>query len=94
MRACLTRGSQAEPIPEGTADQGLYKSLSAVRMRLAKERKKVPLKIFSNTALRDISVRRPETMADLLAIEGISWLSCLRYGREFLGEIRVWKRSH
>lgn len=92
--ACLTRGSRAEPVPEGAADQGLYKSLSAVRMRLAKERKKVPLKIFSNTALRDISVRRPETMADLLAIEGISWLSCLRYGREFLGEIRVWKRSH
>ena len=92
--ACLSRGSGAEPVPEGEKDQGLYKSLSAVRMRLAKERKKVPLKIFSNSALGDIAARRPDTMWDLLAIEGISWISCLRYGREFLREIHVWKRSH
>ena len=34
--------------------------------------------------------RRPESLADLLCIEGISAISAIKYGADFIAEIRAY----
>lgn len=77
-----------------TFDQGLYRSLAAVRLRIAEKRRVQPWKIIPNQMLRAISERKPERMSDLMAMEGISPVFCIKYGADFLTEIRTWVQSH
>lgn len=87
---CLANGRFSKPLPDGVESPALYRDLVHLRSRLAKKEGKRPNRLFSDQSLHDMAAARPVTMADLLAIEGISPISCLKYGRAFLAEIRVY----
>lgn len=91
---CLGLTALPPRTPKDIEDHALYRSLIAVRLRVAKEKGKIQYRICSDAALHDMAARRPESMVDLISLEHTSIVSCLRYGREFLAEIRVWNRSH
>lgn len=87
---CLQTGRFPKPLPDGAESPALYNDLVHLRARLAKETGKKPNRLFSDQSLHDMAAARPLSLADLMAIEGISPLSCVRYGRAFLEEIRVY----
>ncbi|MDO5702846.1 MAG: RecQ family ATP-dependent DNA helicase [Lachnospiraceae bacterium] len=91
---CLSRTQGSYPYAPGEPDPDLRKSLVAVRLRLSKAENIVQWKIFSEDALTDMAALRPETMAQLLLMEHVSWRQGIKYGAHFLAEIRTWKRSH
>ena len=91
---CLTEGAAPVRPPEHTFDHGLYRSLIAVRLRIADERHILPCKVFPNEILRCMAVRKPVRMRDLLAFEGIRPFAAIKYGADFLTEIRTWILSH
>ena len=91
---CLREESSSPPPLEYTYDHGLYRSLIAVRLRIADERHILPYKVFPNEILRYMATRKPVRMRDLLALEGIRPFAAIKYGADFLTEIRTWILSH
>ena len=41
-----------------------------------------------------MAAARPVTVPDLLVMEGAGFLSSIKYGAEFVGEIRAFRDSH
>ena len=74
---------------EASSDE-LLKALTSLRLRISKEKKILPFRIFSDGNLRDMAERRPENLMDLLCIEGISAISAIKYGADFIAEIRAY----
>lgn len=72
----------------------LYRELLAKRTALAKRKNLRADKIISQEGLKDLSVRHPHTMKDLLFMERVPLNFCKKYGTEFLGEIRAFDRLH
>ena len=91
---CLRRGCRPETFPENEEDHGLYRSLIEVRLRIARNRQISPYKILPDSVLHDLAKRRPEGMPDLLLMEGTPFIKGIKYGADFLKEIRTWKASH
>ena len=67
----------------------LYSRLLMLRSRIAREKQRSPDKIFTDRILRVLCTELPLTMTDLLMIDGIPFLSALRFGRLFLLEIHT-----
>lgn len=86
---CLSRGTEGMKYPAGTEDPGLYRSLVGIRKRIADERGILPYKVMSDTALRGLAARRPLTLSEMAAVEGISLMQSIKYGADFLREIRA-----
>ena len=84
----VCRGLSRPRVPEAG---DLLQNLTELRLQLAKEKKILPYRIFSNRNLEDMAERQPETMRDLLGIEGISAISAIKYGPDFLAEIRTFR---
>lgn len=74
--------------------QLLLARLRALRLRIAKERGILPCRIFPDAVLAGMADALPDSYAKLLLTEGAGVVRPLRYGREFLDEIRQWKRTH
>ena len=91
---CLGTGPFPDPLVPGVESRELYTDLVALRLRIAKEHGKLPYKIFSDQTLHDMAASRPVTMTDLLIIEGAGIPNCIKYGAEFIMEIRAFRDSH
>lgn len=91
---CLRTGPFPEPLLPGVESRELYADLVALRLRVAKEHGKLPYRIFSDQTLHDMAASRPVTLPDLMVIEGAGLLGCIKYGAEFVREIRAFRDSH
>ena len=91
---CLGRSQHEEPCAPGQKDPGLYRRLLAIRLRIARKHGIPPYKVLSDEALWDLSALRPERMGELLFMERIPISKAIKYGADFLPEIRTWNASH
>lgn len=87
--ALLSTAGQTDP-----ERQLLLARLRALRLRIAKENGLLPHRIFSDAVLAGMADALPDCYAKLFLVEGAGVVRPLRYGREFLEEIRQWKRTH
>lgn len=90
---CLDFPSPAEHPSVPSEDPDLYRHLRSLRLRLARERNRVPAGIFSDAVLHELSVSVPVTWFSLFLISGMNPVHCIKYGAEFLTELRAWKDS-
>ncbi|MDO4614259.1 MAG: ATP-dependent DNA helicase RecQ [Lachnospiraceae bacterium] len=72
----------------------LLKRLRSIRADLAAKHCVPKHKIFPDTVLSAMTEECPETLSALLLLEGASPVSCIKYGADFLKEIRAWNLSH
>jgi ATP-dependent DNA helicase RecQ len=75
-----------------TGDSGLFDVLRNVRLQLARERGVPPYVIFHDTTLRDMVVRRPQTVDDLHEVYGVGSKKAADFGDAFLDAIRTFRR--
>jgi ATP-dependent DNA helicase RecQ len=76
----------------GSVDQPLFEALRALRRRIAQDQGVPPYVIFHDGTLQEMASRRPESPAELLAINGVGEGKLARYGQVFLDEIRAHPR--
>lgn len=79
------RGAPGRP-PAG--DDGLFEQLRVLRKRLADDAGVPPYVVFSDAALRDISARKPTTLAAFRSISGVGDVKLERYGDVFIQAVR------
>ena len=72
----------------------LYLELRALRLRLSRKYDTLPHKIFSDRNLHDFARARPQSLPAMMLLEGVSPVNCLRYGREFAAEIRLFVETN
>ena len=72
----------------GDGDPALFEELRQLRFQIAKEQKVPAYIVFSDAALRDMSVRRPTDLAEFLEINGVGQTKAERYGAVFTECIR------
>lgn len=65
----------------------LWASLKQCRMELAKQNDVPPYVVFHDSTLREMLFRKPKTLGDLLAINGVGDTKLERYGERFLSVI-------
>ncbi len=92
---CLKKG----PFPDEAAlpdreDPHLYAHLKALRAEIAARTHRPAETIMSTSALHDLACRRPESITDLIFMESTPLISSIKYGADFLSEIRAWNHSH
>ena len=83
-RARRSGGSASEANPVGDP---LFEALRNLRRDLAAEAKVPPYVIFHDSTLRDMTARRPSTMAEMARIAGVGGKKLDAYGERFLSEI-------
>lgn len=71
----------------------LYTDLLDVRARLARENDVVENRILPDRVLRNLALRRPLTLSELLFIEHMNPVHAIKYGADFLAEIRAFDAS-
>jgi ATP-dependent DNA helicase RecQ len=91
---CLRFNLIPKALPAGTEDHALYRSLVSVRSRLSAKHHVLPYKILSDAALHDLASLRPESFFDFLLMEHTPFFKGIKYGADFLTEIRAWNASH
>lgn len=72
----------------GDGDPALFEELRQLRFQLAKEQKVPAYIVFSDAALRDMSIRRPTDLAEFLEVNGVGQTKAERYGAVFTECIR------
>ena len=72
---------------ENNADQNLFTALKAKRMQLAKAENVPPYVIFHDKTLREMALRKPQSMEDLFDVSGVGESKQKRYGQAFLDVI-------
>lgn len=91
----LDRGRRSKkPAPSElpkTGDRTLLDALKALRKELARERGVPAYLVFSDAALLEMVVRRPESEAQLMAVPGVGPKKLAVYGKEFLSTIRCFR---
>ena len=89
-----------DPVPSkkkhiaGEEDPELYRELRALRLRISKEKGLLPYRIFSDQTLHGFASVWPLTLFSMLTVEGSGILNCIKYGADFLIEIRAWNDTH
>ncbi|MBR1603421.1 MAG: HRDC domain-containing protein [Synergistaceae bacterium] len=71
-------------------DAELYNILRGVRMRLAGQEKVSAFIICHNEVLKQMVLRKPRNITELLSISGIGEVKAERYGDAFLEQIIKW----
>lgn len=66
----------------------LWNSLREKRAGLAKKRRIPAYKVFHDATLREMALKRPSTLEELLEINGIGELKLKKYGKIFLDIIK------
>ena len=85
-----SRGKKAEPesyVPVDPTTQ-LFEQLKTVRTDIARTEGMPPDLVFSDATLMDMATRKPSTIDEMLAVNGVSEKKAVRFGRRFLGAIR------
>jgi ATP-dependent DNA helicase RecQ len=73
--------------PTGRPDVTLFEALRAVRKELADDEGVPAFRVFPDTALRDMALRRPRTPEEFLQVKGVGEAKCERYAAPFLEAI-------
>ena len=87
FRAPLERragGRRRKSATTGVVDEPVFERLRQLRTSLARARGVPPYVIFHDSTLRELSRRRPTTMAELLEIPGIGERKAEVYGSDLL----------
>ena len=88
-----TRRKTAVKTEENT-DQGLFEYLRAFRMMLAREANVAPFMVLTDASLKDLCLKRPHTLSDLLNVSGIGEAKKRRYGDKILKAIFEWEAEN
>jgi ATP-dependent DNA helicase RecQ len=67
---------------------GLFDILRELRKRLADEHGVPPYVVFHDATLREMTVRRPQSLADFAQLHGVGEAKLARYGEQFIAAIR------
>ena len=73
---------------EEPADEPLLEHLKEVRRRLAQTMSVPAYVIFTDRTLRDMSVKKPRTMDELLEVTGVGISKQRSYGKDFLKAVK------
>ena len=73
-------------------DEDLLSALRSARLRLAQKERVPAYIICNNAALADMALKRPHTMEEFLAVNGIGEFKAARYGKTFLEVIAEYER--
>ncbi|WP_338779867.1 DNA helicase RecQ [Metabacillus sp. FJAT-52054] len=76
------------------AGDPLFEELRAVRKSLAEQEKVPPFVIFSDTALKDMCVKQPETEEAFLRVSGVGQHKADKYGKAFIQAIFQFKEQN
>ena len=68
-------------------DEKLLAALYALRKRLAAKQKLPAYMVFNDSTLRQMALKKPLSVEELLNIPGVGEKKAARYGQEFLGVI-------
>ena len=72
----------------GDADNGLFEALRQLRFRLAREQHVPAYVVFTDAALRDMSIRKPTDLSQFLEVNGVGQAKAEKYGSLFLEQIQ------
>jgi ATP-dependent DNA helicase RecQ len=71
-------------------DDSLFQILRRLRRTIAERENLPPYLIFSDSTLRELCQRRPNTRSKMLAVKGVGEFKFNKYGAEFLEAIRAY----
>lgn len=77
---------------EGNVNSDLFEILRKLRMEIAKEEHMPPYIIFSDKALKDMSVKMPVNREEFLQVLGVGEVKCDKYGERFMEVIISFKK--
>ena len=83
---CLLAAQAAEQVEEQAA-QARQRALYALRKRLAAKQKLPAYMVFNDSTLRQMALKKPLSVEELLNIPGVGEKKAARYGQEFLSVI-------
>lgn len=66
------------------AEEGLFETLRALRMEIAKEEKVPPYIVFSDKTLVHMCLVKPKTKEEMLSVSGVGEFKYAKYGERFL----------
>ena len=72
----------------------LWEHLRRLRFEIAKEMELPAYVIFHDKTLKEMAVRRPRTLKDLLKITGVGEIKAAQFGERFLDAIQTWENSN
>ena len=75
-------------LTQDVADPELYSALKVLRLDLAKAARVPAFVIFSDSTLRDMADKRPQTLEALLGVSGVGPAKAQKYGAAFLDILR------
>lgn len=73
-------------------DEELFESLRRLRRTIADEEKVPAYIVFSDSALRDMSLKKPADESQLLGVKGVGSVKAAKYGGRFLEAIAKWAK--
>ncbi len=91
------RPTAPQPTDQAATDDtatALFEHLRRLRKRLADEQNVPPYVVFADAALKAMAQRRPQTMAQFLAIPGVGSRKAEAYFTPFTAEIRTYCEAH
>ncbi|MBR3928034.1 MAG: DNA helicase RecQ [Clostridia bacterium] len=77
-----------------SADEGLFRRLREMRMMLARDAGVFPFMILTDASLKDLCLKRPHTLDDLLEVSGIGEVKKQRFGEQILKAIFEWEAEN
>jgi ATP-dependent DNA helicase RecQ len=80
-------GAAGEGVTYTDEQEELFERLRALRRQLAEEQRVPPYVVFSDAALRDMTLLRPRNEEEFLLVKGVGDQKLRRYGNAFLGVI-------
>ncbi len=81
------RRSRSVSADDQDVDFALFEQLRELRMKIAKEEHTPPYIVFSDKALKDMSVKKPADRAEFLEVSGVGEVKCDKYGDVFMEAI-------
>lgn len=82
-----------QKVREVLVDDELFEALRALRMDLAQEAGVPPYLIFSDSTLKEMCEKMPESSIQLLQVKGIGQNKLDKYGQAFLEQIHLFNQK-
>jgi ATP-dependent DNA helicase RecQ len=83
----ITGSARDEGFQKGGADEALFLKLKELRSRLAQEIKAPAYIVFSDSSLRDMCRKRPQSPEQFLNVAGVGAVKLEKYGAAFMAVI-------
>ncbi len=89
----IVKVSESRQPAEYAGGEALFERLRQLRKRFAEQEKVPPFTIFHDAALREMSVRLPQTVESMFAIKGVGQNKFRKYGQAFMDCIGQYVRE-